>query len=30
MIEFWKEFSINSIKMNEKFVKEFWKTFKDI
>jgi len=30
IIEFWKEFSINSIKMNEKLVKEFWKTFKDI
>lgn len=30
MIDFWKEFSISSIKMNEKFVKEFWKTFKEI
>lgn len=30
MIEFWKEFTITSIKMNEKMVKEFWKSFKDI
>jgi len=27
LIEFWKEFTITSIRMNEKMVKEFWKSF---
>lgn len=27
VIEFWKEFAIISIRMNEKMVKEFWKSF---
>ena len=27
LIEFWKEFTITSIRMNEKIVKEFWKSF---
>ncbi|MDN5846096.1 MAG: hypothetical protein L0H53_07460 [Candidatus Nitrosocosmicus sp.] len=27
LIEFWKEFAITSIRMNEKMVKEFWKSF---
>lgn len=27
LIEFWKEFAISSIRMNEKMVKEFWKSF---
>lgn len=27
LIEFWKEFTINSIRTNEKIVKEFWKNF---
>jgi hypothetical protein len=27
LIEFWKEFTVNSIRMNEKMVKEFWKSF---
>lgn len=28
LIEFWKEFTITSIRMNEKMVKEFWKNYK--
>lgn len=27
LIEFWKEFAVSSIRMNEKMVKEFWKSF---
>jgi len=27
LIEFWKEFAITSIRMNEKMVEEFWKIF---
>jgi hypothetical protein len=27
LIEFWKKFTVNSIRMNEKMVKEFWKSF---
>jgi hypothetical protein len=27
LIEFWKEFVITSIRMNEKMVIEFWKSF---
>ncbi|CAN5879187.1 hypothetical protein BH23THE1_BH23THE1_04650 [soil metagenome] len=27
LIEFWKEFAITSIRMNEEMVKEFWKSF---
>ena len=27
LIEFWKEFVITSIRMNEKMIKEFWKSF---
>jgi hypothetical protein len=27
LIEFWMEFAITSIRMNEKMVKDFWKSF---
>jgi hypothetical protein len=27
LIEFWKEYAVASIRMNEKMVKEFWKSF---